>query len=205
MHGMAWHLWTAAVATVLCVGWPQGCDARGGPPAESAVTVDGAPPAGKFPHRGCVPTGPAHFALLVTGALSVEGAGGCPDGAPMRVPVCQLDSHLECQPTNGRFVGQSFSAGPNGVTDARGVLHAWAQGVDAAGLLQRVRDATAHRCVNLARVLAGKGNGVTWARSASSTLEAAHCEAWVRDRCAASGANSVVLPTGEDITSLCRG
>jgi len=169
------------------------------------ITVDGAPPAGKFYHRRCVPQAPVHFRLRSTGALSVEADRLCPGGAPMKFPVCQLDSHLACQPTWGWFVGQSFSAGPYGVKDADGTLHVWAQGMDAAGLLQSVRDANAHRCTDLARVIAGKGQVVTWTLPASSLLASAHCEAWVHDRCAAAPAARVALPTGEDITSLCRG
>jgi hypothetical protein len=121
----------------------------------------------------------------------------------MHFPVCQLDSHLECRPTSGRFAGQSFSAGASGVTDTGGTLHAWVPGVAAERLLQAVRDATAHRCMNLTLVLAGKGQGVTWATPAAALLASAQCQAWVKDRCAAAPTNRVVLATGEDITSLC--
>jgi hypothetical protein len=123
----------------------------------------------------------------------------------MQFPICQLDAHLACKPTMGWFVGQNFSAGPGGVTDPDGALHAWAQGVDAAGLLQGVRDANAHRCTNLARVIAGKGQVVTWPMAASTLLASGQCEAWVHDRCAEARSVRVVLPTGEDITWLCRG
>jgi hypothetical protein len=89
---MARHLWTAAVAAGLCVGWAQGRDAGFGPPAESAVTVDGVPPAGNFQHTRCAPAVPVHFALRVTGARSVEGSRVCPGGAPRRhaagMPIC---------------------------------------------------------------------------------------------------------------------